>query len=76
MTPAQAAGGSFVTDVPVQGPTDPGMRSSACQWAASLPKGGTCVDCTGTLPPWLKRATAAGVGERVELRGRPIVGFS
>src|SRR5262249_31799998 len=32
-TPAQAYGSpDFVTDVPVQGPTDEGLRAQACWW--------------------------------------------
>lgn len=63
MTPAQASGQpNFVTDVPIQGPTDPGMRAGSCWWADNrvFPYIGTggCVGpaakggCDGAIPKW------------------------
>ncbi len=65
MTPAQASGRyDFVEDVPIQGPTDPGMRAAACWWTQNvLPvKSPACVDCKGPVPLWAKNPTAWGGG--------------
>jgi hypothetical protein len=53
-TPAQANGHpNFVTDVPVQGPTDQGMREASCWFAQNrLPAHPACVDCKGPIPMW------------------------
>ena len=49
-TPAQASGHqNFVTDVPVQGPTDEGIRAASCHFAATLPARPPCVE--RPLPP-------------------------
>jgi len=66
MTPAQATArvsgqNNFVKDVPVQGPTDPGMRQSACNHVQTLPDG---PGCTGTL-----------MNERISLGGTGLAGF-
>lgn len=64
-TPAQVSGNyNFVTDVPVQGPTDPGMRAAACWWTQNvLPvKSPACVDCNGPTPLWANNPTAWGGG--------------
>jgi hypothetical protein len=70
MTPAQASGHpNFVTDVPVQGPTDEGMRAADC-WQAQnrLPAKPACVDCDGPIPAWARTADVGisfgGVGVR------------
>ena len=65
ITPAQAHGHpDFVTDVPIQGPTDPGMRAAACWWTQNvLPvQSPACVDCKGPIPLWAKNPTAWGGG--------------
>ena len=67
-TPAQVSGNyDFVNDVPIQGPTDPGMRAASCWWAQNvLPvKNPACVDCTGTVPTWAKNPSAWGGGPAV-----------
>lgn len=54
-TPAQATGHpNFVTDVPVQGPTDEGMRAHDCWYVQNvLPtQRPACVDCEGPIPMW------------------------
>jgi hypothetical protein len=65
ITPAQAYGHpDFVTDVPVQGPTDPGIRAADCWWTQNvLPvKKPACADCNGPVPLWAKNPTAWGGG--------------
>lgn len=66
-TPARAYGHpDFVTDVPVQGPTDEGIRAADCWWTQNvLPqprsaggKGPACVDCHGPVPMWANNPTA------------------
>lgn len=67
MTPAQASGHpNFVTDVPVQGPTDEGMRAADClQAQRKLPAQPACVDCKGPIPMWAQTSVAFGnVGVR------------
>lgn len=52
-TPAQASGHPTLNDVPVQGPTDPGMREADCWFAQNrLPAHPACVDCKGPIPMW------------------------
>jgi hypothetical protein len=60
MTPAQAYGHpNFVDDVPVQGPTDEGMRRKACLWTQTrIPQTPACVDCEGPIPMWTQIALA------------------
>jgi hypothetical protein len=65
MTPAQASGRyDFVTDVPVQGPTDEGIRAADCWWSQSiLPvRRPACVDCRGPIPLWANAPTVWGGG--------------
>jgi len=84
MTPAQAAGfPNFVTDVPVQGPTDPDMRAAACFYTENmLPKHPECVDCEGTVPMWTKQNFVSprhypGLsGEQISLGGHGALGFA
>jgi hypothetical protein len=71
MTPAQASGHpDFVTDWPVQGPTDPGIRAADCWFAQNrLPARPACVDCEGTTPMrntglLSERISFGGVGTR------------
>lgn len=85
MTPAQASGRyDFVTDVPVQGPTDEGMRAADCWYAQNvLPAQPACVDCKGSpVPQWTNnsicpgnRLTYSGLGEQVRYGGKSVVGF-
>jgi hypothetical protein len=74
-TPAQAYGHpDFVTDVPIQGPTDEGIRAADCWWTQNVlpkPPGNgqdgprpSCVDCTGPIPTWANNPTAWGGGPR------------
>lgn len=60
MTPAQAYGHpNFVDDVPVQGPTDEGMRRKACCWTQTrIPQTPACVDCEGPIPMWTQISLA------------------
>jgi hypothetical protein len=78
MTPAQASGHpDFVTDWPISGPTDPGMRAADCWYAQNrlpTPEKASCVDCKGPIPMLAQRN--AGLGEQVSLRGRGTLGFS
>jgi hypothetical protein len=66
MTPAQASGRyDFVTDVPVQGPTDEGIRAADCWWVQNrLPANKTtCTDRrTGPVPMWANRPASWGGG--------------
>jgi hypothetical protein len=65
VTPAQASGNyDFVTDVPIQGPTDPGIRAADCWWTQNvLPvKKPACVDCNGPIPTWARNPSAWGGG--------------
>ena len=72
-TPAQAANiaqrngtyGDWVTDVPVQGPTDPGIRAADCWWKKNVVDVAT--DEQGAMvPAWTQRSLCVG--------GRPCVG--
>lgn len=76
MTPAQASGHpDFVTDWPVSGPTDPGIRAADCRFAKTLPKPNTtCVDCEGPVPMWTQ--TKGLLGERISFGGSGARGFS
>jgi len=89
VTPAQAYGHpNFVTDVPVQGPTDEGVRAGDCWWAQNrLPAQPACVDCNGPVPQWAKnslcpgnRLTNSGLGEgfmeTISFGGRGALGFA
>ena len=84
MTPAQAFGHpDFVTDVPVQGPTDPGIRAADCRYAQTvLPAQPACADCKGPIPMWTQQAlstvrgSSAGVGEQIAFGGRRAHGFA
>lgn len=65
-TPAQASANSnrFVTDWPVQGPTDPGIREADCRFMKTvLPTTPACVDCEGPIPMWAK--SKGLLGERI-----------
>lgn len=67
MTPAQASGRqNFVTDVPVQGPTDRGLREAACRHAETLPSSScpSCCERTGLL------------NDRISYNGAGVSGFS
>lgn len=77
MTPAQAYGHpNFVTDVPVQGPTDPGMRKASCLYAQnSLPKTPACVDCKGPIPMWAQ-TKGTGLSESISFGGVGVAGFA
>lgn len=85
-TPAQAYGHpDFVTDVPVQGPTDPGMRAGSCWWAQNrLPAQPHCVDCQEKgnvmVPGWSRSSMACPgcgmLGEAVSFGGGRARGFA
>lgn len=74
-TPAQASGHpNFVTDVPVQGPTDEGLRAADCWFAQNrLPARSSCADCGGSSP---MQQSSGLVGERVAFGGRGALGFA
>jgi hypothetical protein len=78
MTPAQAYGHpDYVLDVPVQGPTDQGMRELACLFVKTVlptPQQAACVDCKGPIPMWAK--TNTGVSEKISFGGVGAVGFA
>lgn len=86
LTPAQAHGHpNFVTDVPVQGPTDEGMRAASCWWAQNrLPAQPHCVDCQEKgnvmVPGWSRSSMACPgcgmLGEAVSFGGRRARGFA
>lgn len=87
MTPAQAYGHpKFVTDVPVQGPTDEGLRAADCIQQQRLPAHPGCVDCGGVIPMWAQQAISttrgqsagavAGFGERLSFGGSGVLGFA
>ena len=76
-TPAQVSGRyDFVTDVPIQGPTDEGIRAADCWWTQNvLPQpsgngsksgapgpGPACSDCNGPIPRWVNRPKSWGGG--------------
>jgi hypothetical protein len=84
MTPAEAnpSVANFVTDHPVQGPTDEGLRAADCWWVQHvLPARPACVDCKGPIPMWAQRSLSvvrgesAGIGEQISLGGRRVTGF-
>ena len=85
-TPAQAYGHpDFVTDVPIQGPTDQGLREASCWFARNrVPKDPACVDCgNGPVPSWARhslcpanRGPGSGIGEAISLGGRGVLGFA
>lgn len=62
-TPAQASGHpNFVTDHPVQGPTDEGIRAADCHYRQNfLPARPACVDCEGPVPMWAQSKGLLGV---------------
>lgn len=79
-TPAQASGyPDFVTDWPVQGPTDKGIRSADCWFAQNrLPAKPACVDCDGPVPPWARTRGLLGEGqmETISYGGKGALGFA
>lgn len=85
-TPAQAYGHpNFVVDVPVQGPTDEGMRAGSCWWAQNrLPARPHCVDCQEKgnvmVPGWSRSSMACPgcgmLGESVLFGGKAAYGFA
>ena len=80
MTPAQASGQpDFVTDWPVQGPTDEGIRSADCWFAQNrLPADPACVDCNGPVPAWARTKGLLGEGpmETISYGGKGALGFA
>ena len=78
MTPAQASGHpNFVTDWPVQGPTDPGIRAADCLFAQTklpTPQQAACVDCKGPIPMWTQ--SKGLLGEQIAFGGARARGFS
>jgi hypothetical protein len=77
-TPAQAYGHpDFVTDVPVQGPTDEGIRSKDCLYVNThIPAQPACADCKGPIPMWAQQNTPHGVGELISYGGHGALGFA
>jgi len=85
-TPAQASGHSsdFIKDVPVQGPTDEGIREADCRYAQTkLPMRPACVDCEGPIPMWARqslsvggRANFSGIGEQISFGNVGVRGFA
>ena len=77
-TPAQAYGHpDFVTDVPVQGPTDPGIRAADCWFAQNrLPAKPACVDCGGGLVPHMKTGLLGDPMETISYGGKGALGFA
>lgn len=82
MTPAQAYGHpNFVDDVPVQGPTDQGIREADCRYRQNvLPARPACADCgEGPIPMWTQRTGVqgySGLGELIAIRGVGSLGFA
>lgn len=75
-TPAEASNpGNFIVDVPVQGPTDEGMRAADCWWVQHrIPtQKPACVDCEGSIPMWTRQSLVfgkgSGVGEQISFGG-------
>jgi hypothetical protein len=72
MTPAQAYGHPTLDDVPVSGPTDPGILKADCWWAQNVlptPQNASCVDCKGPIP-------MTGLGEQISFGGARTRGFA
>ncbi len=81
MTPAQASGQpDFVTDWPIQGPTDPGMRAADCWFAQNripTPQNAACVDCKGPIPMTsLASNRSSGLSEQISFGGKGALGFA
>ena len=78
MTPAQASGHpNFVTDVPVQGPTDEGVRAADCWFAQNrLPAKPACVDCNGPVPSWARTTGVGDLMETISFGGKGALGFA
>ncbi len=76
MTPAQASGHpNFIVDVPVQGPTDEGMRAASVWFAQNrLPARPACVDCEGPIPMWARNKGL--LGEQISFGGVGALGFA
>lgn len=77
MTPAQAYGHPTLDDVPVSGPTDPGILKADCWFAQNIlptPRQAACVDCKGPIPMWTQ--TKGLLGEQVSFGGSAVRGFS
>lgn len=75
-TPAQTYGHPTIDDVPVQGPTDPGMRAADCWFTQNrLPtQNPACVDCGAQNP--MQQQSSGLVGERVSLGRAGALGFA
>lgn len=73
-TPAQAAKimhdngtyGDWVTDVPIQGPTDPGIRAADCWWKKNVIERAVTDHQGAMVPRWTQQSLCVG--------GRPCVG--
>jgi len=77
VTPAQAYGHpDWITDFPVQGPTDPGIRAADCWYAQNrLPVNNpACADCKGPIPMWAQ-TKGTGLSESISFGGHRAVGF-
>ena len=76
MTPAQAYGHPTLDDIPVAGPTDPGILKADCWFRQNrIPARSTCVDCEGsTTMQQVMHST--GIGDQVSFGGRGARGFA
>jgi hypothetical protein len=72
---AHAHGNDFVTDWPVQGPTDPGMRQADCNFVKqNYPVRLPCVDCgDGAIPLW---AQVNRMDAKISRGGGVVQGFA
>jgi hypothetical protein len=75
-TPAQAANmmrnagtyGDWVTDVPIQGPTDPGIRAADCWWKKNVIDRAVTDEQGAMVPRWTQHSLCVD--------GRPCVGMA
>lgn len=70
MTPAQASGHPTLEDVPVAGPTDPGMRAGDCWFAQNVVPKHPYTGCGDQI------MQNSGVGEQISFGGAHTRGFS
>lgn len=75
-TPAQAYGHPRLSDVPVAGPTDPGILQADCWWTQNVVQQKTgCVDCHGGVVPAWTKTNGIGLDGAISRGGRVAVGF-
>lgn len=71
-TPAQVYGHPRLDDVPVSGPTDPGILKADCWWRQNvLPAKPACVDCWGPIPNWAQTKGLLGEWGMLAAAGDP-----